>query len=280
MIRTLRYAFALAALTLTAAPLTGCVVTNNPDGSTTIENAIRYEGTKASKSVDYAAGNDIKIISHNGTVTVTAGSGSQVGVTFQPFTMDKKGQDQRAASEMTNYLSLQVTATGNTITVEAVVKSGASGLLGADVNVSLPAGFSGAFTATSENGSIDADLHSGTATATDVESKNGEVTVTSAAGPLKISSENGSVTASVLDWGGGSITSGNGDVSVNLPAAANGTIKAQASSGDKVTPPSPLPTGWQEAIASDAAKSYTLGTMPGAELDLSTQLGSVTIAAH
>jgi hypothetical protein len=257
MTRTLRSASAFVAIAAAALPFAGCVLT--PNG---IEMATRYEGSHASQSTAYTPGNNVHIVSHNGNVTVTAAADSQVGVTFKPFTLgspDSQGQ-ANAISEMTNLLELDVTNTGGIITIEAQLKPGASGGLGADVEVALPRTFSGAFDVESRNGEVTATV-SGTPTSLNVAADNGEVAVTLGAWPTQNSA----------------MKSGTGNLTLSAPASTNGTLSAQASGGTIVD--MAIPESWASSVASANSKSYTLNG-GGSTLALTTGFGDITLLSY
>ena len=218
-------------------------------------------------------------MSHNGNVNVHPGSGSSLAVTFQPFTMDKGDQGTRAASEMASHLVFNAKTNGNVIDIEAVITTGASGLLGADIDVALPPGFNGAFMITSANGQVDADLGGTTPSTTNVAASNGAVKVSSAQGKLDVTSDNGAVDVDVAAWSkteDGAVKSSNGDVSIQIPTASDGALTATATG---VVTATNLPSSWAEAVAAPNSKSYTMGSGVGGKVALSTGLGDVTITA-
>lgn len=282
MTRTLRSALVLVALAVSALPLGGCAITQNGD-TTTLQPATRYNGTPATAPVDYAAGEAVSIVSHNGNVTVHPGGGAQLSVTFSPFTMDAAGKETSAASEMANYLVFNAKPSNGVITIEAVIKQGGSGVLGADIDVTLPASFNGAFMVTSANGEVTADLGATNApTSTNIDATNGSVKVSNAQGQLKVNSRNGAVDVDVAAWSAeaGAVSASNGNVDFKVPTATDGALTATASG--TVTGPSPLPTSWKEAVAAANSKSYTMGAGASATagtVALTTSFGDVTITA-
>ena len=120
----------LAVVAALAVPSSGCIIGECEDGKDNCvrsESTIEYTGNPASQSADYAAGQGIEIVSHNGQVDVVVGSGSDVGVEFRPFTRntdDPEGEDA-ATAELADKLVLEVTA-GDPIQVRVATRDGAT----------------------------------------------------------------------------------------------------------------------------------------------------------
>ncbi len=75
--------------------LGGCKV------SVDVEPLTRFEGTKASKSVEYAAGQSISVSSVNGDVTILVDAAADtVSADFEPFTMKEDDKGAEAKKEM------------------------------------------------------------------------------------------------------------------------------------------------------------------------------------
>lgn len=271
---------ALAFLALTAClPLAGCVVTQDGD-KTIIQPATRFDGTPVSSSVAYAPGQAIKILSHNGHVTVVPGSGSEVKVTFSPFTLGKSDQADAAKREMEQNLHLKAGSANNVVSIEANVDDGSSSGLGADIKVSLPKGWTGAFAVTSDNGPVDADLTGGTPTSTTVVGNAGGIAVTGAAGLLSFVNDAGDIDVSVASWaavdaGEGKIhQSGAGDIALHVLQSFEGSIQAQASG---VLNDSTVPSSWQVDEAAANSKTYNMNSGAGGNVVVTADYGDITI---
>ena len=273
---SLRAAFvSLAAI---AVPLSGCKI----EGELHAETLVRYEGQDRNDSAAYTAGQSLLIQSRMGNVDVLAGSGDSLEVTFQPFTMDTKDNEQIATDQIREMLNTELTTEGDLIKVEVWRDDGASGNLGADVIVTLPAGFDGDFQLNEEQGFVEIDL-AGRARSTKVTHTGpGDVTVTGASGPLEIDMSEGvgDAEVDVARWGAGFVTTSNGDINIWVPAGANGSIQASANSVEPVVVgPDPLPADWTVAENSPSSKSFTFGE-GGDNVVLTTEdLGDIFIVA-
>jgi hypothetical protein len=257
------------------APLTGCVVRAE------VEPLVRYEGTPASQSVPYNSGLPVRIISTNGNVEVVRGGATDVEVTFSPFTLGEEGAEEAAKREMENPDLLNLSIGGAGFIEIAVAKGeGASSGLGADILVRLPSVFDSDFEVQQNNGGTDVDLSGTSASSTTIASNNGSIDLSGARGNLSVATENGSADVDVDTWGAqdGFVTASS-DIQFAVPSDVNGTIQATVDPDfGQVIDPSPLPATWVTAGESPA-KSYTMGTGMGGNVELSTVLGDITIIA-
>lgn len=246
----LRWTLGSVALTAAATTFAGCVVT--------IEPATRWEGTIESETVAYADDDDIRVVSHNGTVTFQQGSADEITVDFQPFSMRADSEEKLAQQDMEDDLELIVEDQGGTVLIEARVADGANGGLGADIVVSLPAGYLGGVEIEQNNGSIDGSLGAGVPAYTTIDSSNGSVSLSGVAGNLAIEIDNGSSDIAVSGWGSsdGHVTLGNGDLTFYVADGLAGRIHAVAGSDGTVTGPS----SWEVVEASGYDKTFTFGT--------------------
>ncbi|KYF84016.1 hypothetical protein BE11_35210 [Sorangium cellulosum] len=258
----------------TAAATAGCAVTTG-DNSITAETLVRYEGSDESARVEYLPTQGVRIVSDNGDVEVTTGDVSDVVVTFSPFTMRKKDENKLAVAEMENDLRLSAIIDGDVV-ISTQTTSGASGYLGADIRVVLPADFDGVLRVEQDNGSVDVDLDGAPSRGTTVLSDNGSIDVLGARGAIDVSTDNGSVFVDLDAWSDadGSVSSGNGGIELSVPAGVDGTMSAQTLFGDVIE--QGLPSTWATA-ENDAGASYTMGDGDGGHLTLFTELGDVTI---
>jgi hypothetical protein len=272
MNRSLRIA-CLLLTALSTAPLAGCAL--SVDGNkVTAETLVRYEGDQESASVAYTSGQGVRIVSANGAVDVRTGDVSEVQVTFSPFTMDKKDQRDRAVADIENRLELSAITSGD-IVIKVAREQGASGYLGADIEVVLPAGFDGAFEVAQNNGGTDVDLGGAPARTTRVISDNGSIEIVNARGTLDVATDNGSVSVDVATWSAdnGSVRTGNGDISFSVPGAVNGKMTADASG--ELTEQG-IPVTWA-TVGEGNARSYTMGDGKGGQVDLVTEFGDIAL---
>jgi hypothetical protein len=130
------------------------------------------------------------------------------------------------------------------------------------------------------NGEINADLRSGTPTATRIDSTNGSVKVSGAAGPLSIKAGNGTASISVAAWStsDGTVALGNGDLDFSAPAGASGSIQAFAKNG--VVNDAGASSSWTSQANGEGSKSYTMGDGTGGNVSLTTDLGDITLSAN
>ena len=273
MNRSLRIAcFLVCAASAVAAA--GCAVTTD-ENSITAETLVRYEGSDESARVEYLPTQGVRIVSDNGDVEVRTGNVSEVVVTFSPFTMRKKDENKLAVREIEEDLKLSAITDGDVV-ISAEQRSGASGYLGADIQVVLPADFDGVLRVEQDNGSVDVDLDGSPSRGTTVLSDNGSIDVVGARGAIDVFTDNGSVFVDLDAWSSsdGSISSGNGEIELAVPAGVDGTMTAETLNGDIVE--QGLPSTWATA-ANSAGKSYTMGDGDGGQLDLLTENGDITI---
>ncbi|AUX19843.1 hypothetical protein SOCEGT47_002960 [Sorangium cellulosum] len=260
-----------------AAATTGCALTLD-DNSITAETLVRYEGTDEIVHVEYLPTQSVRIVSDNGDVEVSTGSVSDVVVTFSPFTMRKKDEDKLAVKEIEDHLGLTAItdrASGDVV-ISTTQQAGASGYLGADIHVILPADFDGGLRVEQDNGGVEVNLDGAPSRGTTIVSDNGRIEVVGARGAIDVTTDNGSVSVDLDAWSGsdGIISTGNGDIDLTVPAGVDGTMTAHAVNG--VVVEQSLPSTW--ATAGDGgAKSYTMGDGDGGQLDLFTDLGDITI---
>lgn len=279
MTRRLRSAFILAALAV-AVPMAGCSITQ--DGNKTIfEPLTRFEGTSVTKDAGYGVGQLVSIESHNGSVDVRVGKQTgSVRVTFKPFTMAKDEDEQLAKDQINNDLHFGVDAVaGEGVTIRTSVDSGASGMLGADILVELPADFQGPVRIDQSNGGVTARLTGVQPTSTVVHSEVGSVDVSGAQGRLDITAGTGNIKVSVVGWSAedGVVTqTGSGDLSFTVAGGLNGTIQATAS--DELTEAG-IPSTWSSA-GEGSSKTYTMGTGEGGNVVLSTSFGTIALTAN
>lgn len=225
-----------------ASALLGC--------SVTVEPATRFEGSDETASVPYVAGSNIRVVSANGQLDVRSGGGTDVGVTFSPFILDKADNEENAVAHMENNLTFTATDQGGTILIQVSKADGSKGDLGADMVVTIPSSFDGAFELDQNNGGTEVSLP-GTPTSVDIFTGNGSLDVSLGA------------------FAPGNITNdGAGDVTVGLPSGSNGIVNATTDGGVGVVTSSPA-TSWVAGESnSDQAQTFTMGDGSGGTLDI------------
>lgn len=274
MNRSLRIAcFLVCAVSAAATP--GCALSID-DNSITAETLVRYEGSKESARVEYLPTQSVRIVSENGDVEVRIGDVSAVEVTFFPFTMRKKDENQIAVEEIENDLDLSAITDGDVV-ISTQRVSGGWGGLGADIQVVLPAEFDGGLRVEQDNGGVEIDLDGAPSRGTTVVSDNGSIDVVGARGAIDVATDNGHVFVDVDAWSSsdGAISSGNGAIELAVPAGVDGTMTAQTLNGDVVE--QGIPSTWATA-GEGSATSYTMGDGEGGLLELFTENGDITIA--
>ena len=125
----------------------------------TAKSLTRFDGTAASKSTDYGAGNSLNVDGVYGNVSVKSGAQTgKVEVTFQPFDYQGYDEESIAQDEMNQDLDLTVSG-GETVNVSATRHDSSNGL-GANIQILLPAEFAGAITINNHgNGAIAGNAH-------------------------------------------------------------------------------------------------------------------------
>lgn len=277
----LRLSFFAALVALVVGFVAGCKV----EGTLTAETLTRFEGNAVNMSGTYTSGQNIRVESLNGHVTLRPGSSAtEVTVTFSPFTMRPDDEEEQAWDEIHEDVILTVDDSGGDVLIKASRVSGANDYLGADVRVDLPVGFDGGIDVDQNNGQVDADLTGGTPAFTTVFGGNGSVDVEGAGGPLDIFCDNGDVDVTVQSWSASDglvEIDGPGDMTFGVASGLSGRIVAQAGDdGDEdalVTGPSS--GDWVETVTAPNDKSYEFGADPasGGLVTLTTSFFTSTI---
>ena len=255
----------------------GCIVSSCGDNCTQFETPVRFEAAAESDSEPYTDGLGIKVVGVNGNITVTPGTSSNVEVTYKPFILDKKDNEENAKAHMAKNLITDISTTGSDIVIRTDRASGSSSTLGADIVVKLPAGFDGRFEIDQNNGEVSADLGSLAATATVVKNIGaGSVTMHNAVGPVDITADVGDVDVSIKTWGTakGTIHAGNGQIDVEVPSDIDGTITLNCDDLSEISV-SGVPSSWTGDTEDPQSKAFTAGTGVGAALDVVNDFGDI-----
>jgi hypothetical protein len=251
----------------------GCVLTNchdetDPDTGKTkqvcdVETLQGYRGSDVNNTLTYTAGMNITINSQNGDVTLKTGSAGTVGVTFKPFTARPGGEDEEAKIEMTEDIVYTASDDGS-IQIGVAKKSGSSSGLGADIVVSLPAGYDGAVSITQNNGEVKGTLAAGVATATSIDLNNGSLDVSGVSGVLNIAQGNGiDCNVGISSWGvgSGSVSCDSINAVIAVKSGLTGSLQLQANGG--VISETGLPTDWTASPENqENSKSFSFGADP------------------
>jgi hypothetical protein len=196
----------------------------------------RYDGLAVVQDVPWGKGH-LAIVNRNGNVKVdTAGQTGQitaVGLPFALATPDESGR-RTAADAIERDLHLDVTSDG---AGGVTVKGGGSDTEGFDLTVHLPYPFSSLVSITITAGNLSFVGSSGGPGA-DIEVGTGDVFVQDGGGLLTIKGGLTNVTVIALPtMVGTSIVTDTGDITAQIPDAANLLITATTAGGGTVTPP-------------------------------------------
>ncbi len=267
MNKPLRLASVTALLACVTVLATGCEcyqgTDENGEPTTICESLVRFEGELQNVQLTYNQGDDIVVQGVNGNIDVhRGGAADQVLVAFQPFSMRGHSFEEDAKKDLAEDLIIETDDQGRILIKVSRAGDSSTGL-GADMDITLPDGYTGAIDIDVGNGFLTADLSGGTPASTTVHNEGaGDLEITGAAGKLDILGEF-DVSVDVAAWSDqdGQIKSNGqlGDLSVTVPAGAEGSIQATCQDG-VVTGPSSMPDDWTENPAADNSKTYTFGT--------------------
>ena len=277
----------LPLLILTAAVVPfaqGCIIGQCDNGAancTQFQPATRFEEPAKTSSAAYVAGQGVRVSSINGNVKVTVGATDKVEVSYVGFVLDKKTNEAGAKSQIDTNLVVDVSTVGNDVVIKSSRKSGSSSSLGADITVKLPQAFSGAFDIDEQNGEVTADIGATSAASTRVvNSGAGSVSVVGARGAITVSADVGDVIVGISAWGkggeNGTIKSGNGDITLTVPAAADGQLVLTADG--KITVGT-TPATWTKNETA-TSKAFTMGAGAGAHLDVTNDFGNIALTVQ
>lgn len=280
--------YALAVATAFALPLSGCYAElegeafgeGSVEGETSTE---RYDGASETVSVEYTAGMDVRIESYFGNVRVVRGtSNAEVEVVFRPFVTETELDEVGAQAQIEAELDLSVQAEG-AIVIAAAREAGASAHVGADIEVRLPADFSGDFQIDQVDGNVEVDLAGTAAISTTIETTGrGDVHVEGAAGELAVETAIGNISIDVASWSadddGYVHVNESGNISIAVAAGANGTMIVNAQGG-VITEPATIPADWTKSDDCDTSSgTYYLGAGTGSAVDVWTHSGNISLS--
>ena len=204
-----------------------------------LESLTRFEGTADTQSQPYTSGATVSIDSENGRVRVVQGTSADVVGTFEPFVLRGASTSEEDVAADLARLTGVVSLDGSNVVVNVERESGSQFTLGADVLVELPSTFDGILSVNQENGQTDVDFV-GSAIGVLVTSDNGGCDVeTGSARDISVSCDNGDLERP--DFGGISdsvngsgFSTGNGSITLALPAGGVFSVQAQALGGGEV----------------------------------------------
>jgi hypothetical protein len=251
-------------------PVDGGVPTTNKDNCIELTPGQFYEGkTPVTGSAAWASGGAVTIRNGNGGTTVKAdGAAGAVSYSAVPFDYEKANSEgaQAAHDYITQMRQPGIDGDGTSVNISAEGNGGH----GYHLTVTLPSGFDGTIDAKDGNGDVTISP-AGSAKQVTASTAVGDVSVAGVAGGVTLATDNGDIAISGLPTGGTAKT-GLGDVTLALAAGANLTVKAMASRVVNVTNAT-----YTVLVAAENRKTVTLGDYSKGELDLSTELGEVTI---
>lgn len=209
---------------------TGCelqkcnVTTTNDAGAKTTQSGVcakslkKFVGTERSKTAQWASGGSITISNFNGPITVVKGSGTTVSATFTP--VDLRAYDTSNSDVQADFAALSTDATADAngnVTVKAYQSGNAHTGLGAEMTVAIPDSFDGVLSVSASNGDA-------------------AVSFSGDASSLKLSSANGDVSGTVGVPGadGGTVSTGNGSISMQFDGSQKFNVQASALAGGTV----------------------------------------------
>jgi hypothetical protein len=123
-----------------------CAKDEETKGTTCVAKSLnRFIGKEFTKSAEWQAGGDINIDGVLGKITLVEGAGTQVSVTFTPFSYRAHDGEESARSDIEDALKTEVVSVGADVSVKSWRDGGGSGT-GAIMVVTIPAGFDGTLT--------------------------------------------------------------------------------------------------------------------------------------
>lgn len=255
---------------------TGCEVqncSNKADGGTSsggtcvqAKSLKKFVGTDRNKTAPWASGDSVTISSFNGPISVVkASSATTVGATFTPT--DLRAYDTSNADVQADFAALSTTVTSDAngnVNVKVAQSGNAHSGLGAELTVALPTAFDGNLTVTSKNGDSKIQFV-GNAQLVKLSSDNGDCNVaTGSAASISLDCNNGDVSASAgaLPAGaaGGTVSTGNGSITMKFDGSQKFNVQASALAGGTVSVGNAQAAGCTiVAGGSDSAQTVSCG---------------------
>jgi hypothetical protein len=218
----------------------------------------RFDSPAETDGVAYA-GDDVIISSANGDVHVVEGGAGDVTATFEPFVLRAYDTPEEAAQEDLDSLERSITTTGGDVHIDVRRPDGSPSSLGADITAAIPPEFTGNLRIEQSNGETQVDFVGG-AMGVLVTSDNGSCDIaTGVASEISVHCDNGDLSASISDvtaQSGSGFSTGNGSITLSLPAGAVFSVQAAALAGGTVTVEN-LPSACTLAVGSESAKTLS-----------------------
>ena len=202
---------------------------------TQVAEVRRYSGTPIFQAVSLAKG-DLAISNRNGGIWVdTAGTAGQITVIARPFA--NGGNDDEAAREASAAMATLTLSAAPDANGGIVVSGSGDDRHGMDLTVHLPYPFGGFVTVSTLDGYVHYVGSSGGRGAT-INVTKGDIFVQDGGKVLTVHGGQSNITVIALPTlTGTSITTDDGNVTAQIPDAANLLITASSASGGTVTPP-------------------------------------------
>ncbi|MEM1029288.1 MAG: hypothetical protein AAGN82_03010 [Myxococcota bacterium] len=274
--------FIASVATISAAALfglSGCIIGECEDGQAnciSLEPGTTYTDTDE-LTATYVAGNDLLVSGFNGQIEIRSGSASgQVAIETVRKTLEEGSAEGEERAERQLEEELRVTVSDDGDVVVQTERLSNDGNLAVDLTILLPSDFDGRIQVVQNNGSVDLDLAGVSPAGVSVLNDGaGGVAVAGARGVVDI--QGGfDVEVGLASWPEAASrvvsTGGLGDVTVQIPADANGTLQATVDDAASLTVPEPLPAGWVD----NGGGAFTLGDGTGAALTV-TARRSITL---
>jgi hypothetical protein len=269
--------------------LEGCSVTTI-DGGVILKTQNKYQGTAVTAHEANAfAGQAIHIGNQNGNMVVNGDpNATSISVSAKPFAFaDNQTDGSAAITDVQATIKIDESQAG-VVTITCGQASAQHGSAGTgttgcdDFTVTVPAGTAAAplvLVAIASNGSLGATgLVLSDASPGSLTSDNGDVTV-SVSGSAVINAQNGTLSATVAPNKGStiSLTDGNGDVTLGLPAAFTcDSLSLQAQgTGSTVT----VASGFTNPFTATSTSVGAAGT-GAASLKVVAQFGNIALQPH
>jgi hypothetical protein len=244
--------------------LSGCeaMKCTDPNGQSAIclKSLKRFNGAAESQTAPYVAGANVSIHDRNGNIDVVQGDADDsVSATFQPFVLRAYDTSDSVITDDLSKLETSVTAADDgSVTVDVRRDNGAEDTLGADVSVGMPPSFAGSLTLAADNGATHVRFV-GAAVGVSVTSQNGSCDVATGTSDVSIHCDNGDLTATVdaaSPQTGSGFSTGNGSITLTLPADGVFSVQAQALAGGAVNVQN-LPASCATNAASNSSKTVS-----------------------
>jgi len=220
----------------------------------------RFVSPEETDSAAYDGAGDLIIDGPNGDIHVVMGtSDDEFVVTFAPFVLRAYDTPEEVAAENLASLERSIGPSNGDVLIDVTRPSGSPSTLGADITAELPPSFSGRLRIDQTNGSTNVDF-AGAAMGLLVNSENGSCDLaTGGASEVTAHCDNGDMTATidaVTEQTAAGFSTGNGSITLYLPADSVFSVQAQALAGGTVTTEN-MPSTCQLDATSEGSKTLS-----------------------